>query len=72
MLLTGNGSNLQAIIDACQNGEIPNAIIVRVISNREKAFGLERARKASIPTAYVKLVELGASDFALIMISIVF
>ncbi|KAL8830767.1 MAG: hypothetical protein Q9191_001244 [Dirinaria sp. TL-2023a] len=56
-LLTGHGSNLQAIMDACQTGELPSANIVRVISNREKAFGLERARNASIPTAYINLLK---------------
>ena len=40
-------SNLQAIIDACRNSTIPNAAIIRVISNREKAYGLERAKRAS-------------------------
>ena len=40
-------SNLQAIIDACHNSTIPNAGVIRVISNREKAYGLERAKRAS-------------------------
>ncbi|KAL8928270.1 MAG: hypothetical protein Q9208_001980 [Pyrenodesmia sp. 3 TL-2023] len=45
------GTNLQAIIDAVNCGEIQDARIVRVISDRAKAFGLQRARKADIPTA---------------------
>ena len=50
VLLSGNGSNLQAIMDACQAGEI-NGEIVCVISNKAQAYGLTRAEKAQIPTA---------------------
>jgi len=51
-LISGNGTNLQAIIDAQQRGE--QAIEIRaVISNRANAFGLERARRAGIATAVV-------------------
>lgn len=53
VLISGNGSNLQAIIDACANKQL-NAEIVGVIANKENAYGLERARKADIP-ALVKL-----------------
>ncbi|KAL8904696.1 MAG: hypothetical protein Q9207_003089 [Kuettlingeria erythrocarpa] len=45
------GTNLQAVIDAINSGEIQDAKIVRVISDRAKAFGLQRARDAGIPTA---------------------
>lgn len=48
VLISGNGTNLQAIIDACANNELP-AEISAVISNKENAFGLERARRANIP-----------------------
>ena len=47
VLISGNGSNLQAIIDHCNDGEIP-AEVVAVISNVPSAFGLERARLAGI------------------------
>ncbi|WP_455207966.1 phosphoribosylglycinamide formyltransferase [Kaarinaea lacus] len=47
-LISGNGSNLQAIIDAIQHG-LP-AEIRAVISNRKDAYGLTRAKKAGIPT----------------------
>ena len=47
VLISGNGSNLQAIIDHCSDGEIP-AEVVGVISNVPSAFGLERARLAGI------------------------
>lgn len=48
VLISGNGTNLQAIIDACAQNEL-KAKIVGVISNKENAFGLERARLANIP-----------------------
>ncbi|MDB4824995.1 phosphoribosylglycinamide formyltransferase [Pseudomonadales bacterium] len=48
VLLSGSGSNLQALIDACHNGDI-RANIVAVISNKPGAFGLERAKAANIP-----------------------
>jgi phosphoribosylglycinamide formyltransferase-1 len=48
VLISGNGSNLQAIIDAIQNG-LPAEIAV-VISNKGDAYGLQRAQKANIPT----------------------
>ncbi|MFC1681750.1 phosphoribosylglycinamide formyltransferase [Pseudomonadota bacterium] len=49
VLISGNGSNLQAIIDQCEAGQI-NARICCVVSNEESAFGLERAKDAGIPT----------------------
>lgn len=52
VLVSGNGSNLQALINACRNGTTP-AEIVQVISNRADAFGLTRAREAGIPTAFI-------------------
>lgn len=56
VLISGNGSNLQAVIDKTSAGELP-ASIVRVISNRKDAYGLERAHKANIPTQYHNLVK---------------
>lgn len=50
VLISGSGTNLQAIIDACQSGEI-NGKIVSVISNKADAYGLTRAQNAKIPTA---------------------
>ena len=44
VLISGNGSNLQAILDACASGELP-ASVVSVISNKADAYGLVRARK---------------------------
>ncbi len=48
VLISGNGSNLQAILDACQGGELP-AEVVAVISNQPEAFGLSRALQAGVP-----------------------
>lgn len=49
VLISGNGSNLQAILDACQAGELP-AQVAGVISNKLDAYGLARAKQAGIPT----------------------
>ncbi|KAF1847330.1 phosphoribosylglycinamide formyltransferase [Cucurbitaria berberidis CBS 394.84] len=56
VLISGNGSNLQALIDACASGALPNTRISHVISNRKAAYGLTRAANASIPTTYHNLV----------------
>jgi formyltetrahydrofolate-dependent phosphoribosylglycinamide formyltransferase len=48
ILVSGYGSNLQAILDACQDGRLP-AQVAAVISNKASAYGLERARLAGIP-----------------------
>ena len=48
VLVSGGGTNLQAIIDAVDNGTITNTKIVGVISNNKNAYALERAAKAGI------------------------
>lgn len=52
VLVSGFGSNLQAILDACADGRI-GAEVVAVVSNRKAAYGLERARSRGIATEYV-------------------
>lgn len=52
ILISGSGTNLQAIIDSSERGEM-NAEVVCVISNKADAFGLERARKHSIPAIHL-------------------
>ena len=52
VLISGRGSNLQALIDACAKADFP-AEIVRVISNEADASGLDKAAEAGIPTAVV-------------------
>lgn len=56
VLISGNGSNLQAVIDKVAANQL-DLKLVRVLSNRKDAFGLERARKANIPTHYHNLVK---------------
>jgi len=51
ILISGNGSNLQAILDAVASGRLDARIAV-VVSNRKDAFGLTRAERAGIPTRY--------------------
>jgi phosphoribosylglycinamide formyltransferase-1 len=52
VLISGSGSNLQAIIDASEKGEIPCTVGL-VISNKADAYGLVRAKKHGIPTEVV-------------------
>jgi formyltetrahydrofolate-dependent phosphoribosylglycinamide formyltransferase len=51
VLVSGNGTNLQAILDACACGEL-DATVVAVVSNRSNAYALARAEEANVPTAY--------------------
>lgn len=53
VFVSGGGTNLQSIIDGTKNGTI-NGEIVLVVSNRKKAYGLERARNASIKAETIK------------------
>jgi phosphoribosylglycinamide formyltransferase-1 len=53
VLVSGNGSNLQAIIDAIASGQL-NARICAVISNRADAYGLQRAQLAGIPDIVIE------------------
>ena len=48
VLVSGGGTNLQAIMDAVDNGTITNTEIVGVISNNKNAYALERAAKHGI------------------------
>lgn len=52
VLISGNGSNLQALIDICADENYP-AEIALVISNKAEAYGLERAKNSNIPTQVV-------------------
>lgn len=53
VLVSGGGTNLQALIDAQKNGIIKNGEITLVISSNTKAFALERAKKNCISTAII-------------------
>ncbi len=56
VLISGSGSNLQAILDACASGELP-ASVVSVISNKADAYGLTRARNAGIEAIHFPKLE---------------
>lgn len=53
VLASGGGTNLQALIDAAQRGEIKNGEIVLVVSNKENAYALERAKQNGIATKVI-------------------
>ena len=53
VMVSGGGTNLQAILDAIESGKITNAKVVKVISNSKKAYALERAAKAGIPSVCI-------------------
>jgi phosphoribosylglycinamide formyltransferase len=61
VLISGTGSNLQALIDASTSpsGLLSSCKIIRVLSNKKNVYGLQRAEKAGIPTAYHNLVKYG-------------
>ena len=53
VLVSGGGTNLQALLDAQAAGKIPHGEIVLVVSNKEGAFALTRAEKAGVATAVI-------------------
>jgi formyltetrahydrofolate-dependent phosphoribosylglycinamide formyltransferase len=53
VLLSGSGTTLQNFLDLAAAGNLPGEVVV-VISSRKDAFGLERARRADVPTAVVR------------------
>jgi len=53
VFISGSGSNLQAVIDATENGTIPKAKVALVVSSREGVYGLERAKKHNIPNMVI-------------------
>ena len=60
VLISGNGSNLQALIDRSADGTLDAEVVV-VVSNRGDAYGLERASRVGIPTEVVRLRDHVAS-----------
>ena len=69
VLVSGGGTNLQALIDAQNRGELSGGQIVRVIASRPDAGALERAKKAGIPGAVVRrkdYADASAFDAALL------
>ena len=53
VLVSGNGTNLQAIIDQAAAAKIAGEVVA-VVSNRADAFGLQRAKQAAIPAVAIE------------------
>ncbi|MBR5540138.1 MAG: phosphoribosylglycinamide formyltransferase [Clostridia bacterium] len=62
VLVSGGGTNLQALIDAQQSGIVKSGEIILVISNNPSAFALERAAKAGIDTLIVSKKTFGSQE----------
>ena len=62
VLVSGGGTNLQALIDAEKSGIIKSGEIVLVIANNKDAYALERAKNAGISSAVVLKKELGSQE----------
>ena len=62
VLVSGGGTNLQAIIDAKAAGRIENGALALVVASRPGIFALERAQKADIPTAVVRRKDFADQD----------
>lgn len=62
VMVSGGGTNLQAILDAIDNGRITNAQVVAVISNNEGAYAIERAKNHGIPAFVVSPKEYENRD----------
>lgn len=62
VLVSGGGTNLQALIDAQQAGKIENGRIALVVSSNPNAYALDRAAKADIPTAVLRRKDFGTAD----------
>ena len=62
VLVSGGGTNLQALIDAEKSGIIKSGEISLVVSNKPDAFALERAARANIPTAVINKKECASAE----------
>ena len=60
VLVSGGGTNLQALLEAEAAGKIPHGEIAMVISNNPNAYALERARNFGVPAAVINKKELGS------------
>lgn len=74
VLVSGGGTNLQALIDKVADGQLADVELVKVISSRPDAYALERAAKAGIATAVAKeqsdvLAELKASGAEIVVLA---
>lgn len=62
VLVSGGGTNLQALIDAARAGQIENGQIALVVSSNPSAFALERAAKADIPSAVLRRKDFASAE----------
>lgn len=62
VLVSGGGTNLQALIDAQKAGKITDGVLSLVVSNKPDAYALTRAKTAGIPTAVVQKQECGTRE----------
>lgn len=62
VLVSGGGTNLQALIDAEKSGKIPNGRITLVISSRDDAYAVTRAKQADIPVEILRRKDYTAQD----------
>ena len=62
VLVSGGGTNLQAILNAAGRGDIPHAEIALVVSNKAGAYALERAAQAGVPAPTVTKKDCGSQE----------
>ena len=62
VLVSGGGTNLQAILDAQARGDIPNGRVCAVISSKDGAYALERAKKAGVPGYVIRRRDYADSE----------
>ncbi len=62
VLVSGGGTNLQALLDAERAGKIENGRIALVVSSNANAYALERAAKANVPSAVLRRKEYASAD----------
>ena len=60
VLVSGGGTNLQALLEAEAAGKIPHGEVAMVISNNPNAYALERAKNFGVPAAVINKKELGS------------
>ncbi|HEX4208667.1 MAG TPA: phosphoribosylglycinamide formyltransferase [Ktedonobacteraceae bacterium] len=62
VLVSGSGSNLQALIDAIESKQLPGVEIALVVSNKANAVGLQRALKQKVPTLFLPWKDRGQAE----------
>lgn len=62
VLVSGGGTNLQALLDAERSGKLKSGQIVLVVSNVKSAYALERAEKAGVPAVFVSKKQNGGTQ----------